>query len=259
MTDGIALAAFAHVLTETKTWFLVAVVLVAGIVRGFSGFGGALVFIPLASAILGPRLAVPIFYLVDLVTATPYGIKMIKKASMRQITPMLIGSWLAAPAGAWILSNLDPILLRWVTGVTVLVMVAILATGWRYSGEPRPPVSFGVGAAGGVLASATGASGPLIIAYWLGSRADAALIRANIMAFYALAALGTDLVYLVNGLFTLEAVFYAALAAPLYAAGLWLGSRVFKGSSETGYRRAAFALIILTSIVSLPPVTALFR
>ena len=141
MIDGVALAAFADVLSETKTWFLVAVVLVAGIVRGFSGFGGALVFIPLASAILGPRLAVPIFYLVDLVTATPYGIKMIKKASMRQITPMLIGSWLAAPAGAWILSNLDPTLLRWVTGVTVLFMVAILATGWRYSGEPRPPPS----------------------------------------------------------------------------------------------------------------------
>jgi hypothetical protein len=79
------------------------------------------------------------------------------------------------------------------------------------------------------------------------------------MAFYALAALGTDVVFFFNGLFTLEALVYAALAAPLYAAGLTLGTRVFGKSSDKAYRRVAFALITLSAISGMPPVSALIR
>ena len=45
---------------------LAAAALVAGLARGFSGFGAALVFVPLASALIGPKLASPILVLIDL-------------------------------------------------------------------------------------------------------------------------------------------------------------------------------------------------
>lgn len=37
----------------------------AGLARGFSGFGAALIFIPLASAIVGPRIASVVLLVVD--------------------------------------------------------------------------------------------------------------------------------------------------------------------------------------------------
>ena len=37
---------------------LVITALVAGCARGFSGFGGALIFVPVASSVVGPKLAV---------------------------------------------------------------------------------------------------------------------------------------------------------------------------------------------------------
>jgi uncharacterized protein len=257
--DGATLAAMADAATQGKTWFLAAVVLIAGIVRGFSGFGGALVFIPMASAVLGPRLGVPVFYLVDFCTATPYGLKMIRRASMPEIMPMLIGSWLGTPFGAWVLANVDPTALRWGTGATVLAMLVVLMSGWRYHGEPKPVVSFGVGLIGGVLGAAAGVSGPAIIAYWLGSRSPAPVVRANIMVYYALAALGTDAAYYLRGLFTADALFYAIIAAPLYAFGLWFGARVFRGSTDRQYRVAAFVLIAISTLLSLPVVTELLR
>jgi uncharacterized protein len=255
MPDGASLAALMDALLHFRTWLLAGVVLVAGVVRGFSGFGGALIFIPMASALLGPRLGVPVFYLVDFCTATPYGLKLIRRASMSAVMPMLIGSWIATPFGAWILANVDPIILRWGTGVMVLAMLGVLASGWRYRAEPMPVVSFGVGLVGGVLGAAAGVSGPAIIAYWLGSRSPAGVVRANIMVYYALAALGTDAAFYLRGLFTVEAVMYAALAAPLYALGLWLGSRVFKGSNDRQYRIAAFVLIAISVVLSLPAVS----
>lgn len=39
--------------------FLAAVALCAGLVRGFSGFGAALIFTPLAAATVSPRMAAP--------------------------------------------------------------------------------------------------------------------------------------------------------------------------------------------------------
>jgi len=61
------LAALVHdvwqLLLQPTTWFVAAVVLISGIVRGYSGFGGALIFIPLTASILGPRKAVAVFYL----------------------------------------------------------------------------------------------------------------------------------------------------------------------------------------------------
>lgn len=252
MIDGASLAAIGDILSQPRTWFLTVVVAIAGVVRGFSGFGGALIFIPLASAVLGPRFAVPVFYLVDLFTALPYGLKSIRRANMPEIMPMLVGSWLGTPVGAWVLSTTDPLVLRWGTNILVLAMLGLLVSGWRYTSEPKSSVSFSVGAVAGVLGAAAGVSGPVIIAYWLGSRSSAATIRANIMVYYAMAALGTDIVFYLRGMFGLETLIYAALAVPLYGLGLALGARVFKGSSDRQYRMAALVLIGISAIISLP-------
>ncbi|MDB5649940.1 MAG: hypothetical protein JWL62_1460 [Hyphomicrobiales bacterium] len=252
MFDGASLAAIGDILAQPHTWFLIVVVSVAGIVRGFSGFGGALIFIPLASMVLGPRMTVPLFFLVDFCTAMPYGLKSIPRASMPEVMPMVVGSWIATPFGAWVLSSADPLALRWGTDILVLAMLGVLISGWRYHNEPKPSVSFGVGLVGGVLGAAAGVSGPAIIAYWLGSRSPAATVRANIMVFYALAALGTDAAYYLRGMFELQTLAYAALAVPLYGFGLVFGAKVFKGSTDKQYRQAALALITFSAIVSLP-------
>ena len=45
--------------------YLGAIAFIAALARGFSGFGGALIFVPLASAVFGPQVAAPILMLVD--------------------------------------------------------------------------------------------------------------------------------------------------------------------------------------------------
>ncbi|HEY9215782.1 MAG TPA: sulfite exporter TauE/SafE family protein, partial [Ancylobacter sp.] len=49
----------------------VATALIAGVTRGFSGFGGALIFIPLVSAAFGPRVAAPSLLVIDTVLTLP--------------------------------------------------------------------------------------------------------------------------------------------------------------------------------------------
>lgn len=241
-----------QLLLKPETWFVAFVVLIAGIVRGFSGFGGALIFIPLTASIIGPRKAVAVFYLFDLLSATPYGYAYIPKCNMREVAPLIGAAWITLPAGAWVLGNADPYLLRWALAILVLVMLSLLVSGWRYKGQPTVPVSLGVGAFAGFSGGSTGVSGPVVIAYWLSSSSEAAIIRANIMVFYALVSTMTDIIFFLKGFFTFDVAVYALIAWPLYSAGLALGARVFKGSSESGYRKVAYVLIAGSALLSIP-------
>ena len=72
---------------EPRLWFVFAVSVVGGVVRGYSGFGGALIVVPLAAMAMGPTVAVPMFYLFDLGSATPYGYKALPKCRWSQVWP----------------------------------------------------------------------------------------------------------------------------------------------------------------------------
>ena len=177
------LGEFAHdawaLLLLPSTWFVGAVVFIGGVVRGFSGFGGALIFIPLAAAVIGPKKAVAVFYLFDLLSATPYGYAYIPKCNKREVAPLVIGAWLMVPLGAWVLANSDPQVLRWALACVVIVMLSLLVSGWRYKGRPSMPLSFGMGGVAGFCGGSTGMSGPVVIAYFLSSLSAAAVIRAK--------------------------------------------------------------------------------
>lgn len=239
-------------LAQPTTWFVAVVVFISGIVRGFSGFGGALIFIPLTAAVLGPRKAVAVFYLFDLVSATPYGFTFLPKSRWREVAPMAIAAIAMLPVGTWILKTADPLVLRWCLAGLVSIMLLLLITGWRYRGRPTPLASSIAGLGAGLTGGATGVSGPIVIAYWLSSTAEATVVRANIMAFYAIVSLSVDVVYFFNGLFTFDVVIYALIAWPLYTVGLTIGARFFKGTSDNQYRVAAYVLIALSVVLSLP-------
>lgn len=256
MSATSGLAALGHdvwqLLLLPQTWFVACVVLISGVVRGFSGFGGALIFIPLTASILGPKKAVAIFYLFDLVSATPYGYTYFPRANWKEVAPMYVGAFLLLPVGVWVLAHSDPLALRWALSLLVIFMLMLLMSGWRYKGQPTAIASFGVGMIAGFSGGSTGISGPVVIAYWLSSLSTAAVVRANIMVFYALQSTTTDIYLFFRGLFTFDVVVYALVAWPLYSIGLAIGARFFKGASDGFYRSSAYALIALSALVSLP-------
>ena len=89
-----------------------------------------------------------------------------------------------------------------------------------------------------------------VILFWLGSQANAALVRANINAFFGLMILVTIAAYWIGGLFTREILAVGVLLAPIYGVSVWLGARGFRHTSDVLYRRFAFALITLIAVSS---------
>lgn len=230
----------------------VSIALVAGIARGFSGFGAALIFIPLVSAILGPRLAAPILLLVDAILTAPLVMPAWRIAHRREIGWLAAGALVGSPLGGWLLLHLDGVTLRWAMCGLSAALLALIASGWRYRGEPTAPLSAAIGAASGLFSGVAQMGGPPVVAYWLGGAIPAARVRANIVAFFAISSLLSGVVYLAGGLLTREVVVLCALVAPTYGAGLWIGARLFGFASEEAFRRACLTLIALAAVLGLP-------
>jgi uncharacterized protein len=226
--------------------------LTAGLARGFSGFGAALIFVPIATRLLGPQIAAPLLLLTDGFVAAPLVFTTWSLARKNEVFLMSMGALVGIPLGTVILSYADPLLLRWAIVVIVVVMLGLLVSGWRYSGTPHRSLTTAVGAFSGVLSGISQIGGPPVVAYLLGSKGSVASLRASTILYFAIASMITLASYLIGGLITRQIVLVALALLPFYSAGLWAGSRMFGKASDQFFRRICFALIALSVLISLP-------
>ena len=71
--------------------------LAGGLVRGFTGFGFGMVFMPAASMTIGPANAVALMWLLDAPFAFPLALRSFRRAAWAEVLPLLIGATVAMP------------------------------------------------------------------------------------------------------------------------------------------------------------------
>lgn len=229
-----------------------AAALIGGLSRGFSGFGAALVFVPLAAAAVGPRQAVPVLALMECVACLFFLPGAWRLAEKREVALMAAAATCAVPVGGWILAHADPVALRWTLSALVLAAVAVLASGWRYRGRPSAAAVAATGLVGGVMSGAAMLGGVAPAFYWLGRSRPPAMLRGNMNLYFAILTAIIAVVYALQGLFGWRTAWFALAAAPSYGAGLWVGSHLFWLASERSFRRTAYVLILAAAVLGMP-------
>lgn len=224
----------------------------AGVVRGFTGFGAALVFIPIASSIVPPWQAVVLLFLIDGVTSLPLLPDALRRCTWREVVPLVLGAAVTVPLGTHFLLSVDPTALRWALSALALVSVGVLASGWRYHRAPGPVLSAAVGTTSGFLGGLCTFWGPPIVIFWLGGQSASATVRANVIVFLTAMSVVAGVVFAAHGLFKPGLVLHAVLQMPAYGLALWIGARLFRYASEDVFRRIAYLVIVGAAISSAP-------
>jgi uncharacterized membrane protein YfcA len=242
----------ADMLSDPLFWVAALAAFAAALIRGFSGFGAGLVFMPVGAACFGPKTAAGVLFVVDTILIVPFVLKAVRIVDWREILPLGFGAVLAVPAGALILLNADPIPLRWGLSLAILASVGALAAGWRYRGPTRAWLSALVGAVAGFMSGAAQIPGPPVLIYWLGREVVSATMRANAIVFFCFTTIVSGSIFWAGGLFTAQVMTLSAALFPVYAIGIVIGARMFGRASEATYRRIAYASILFVAIASLP-------
>jgi uncharacterized membrane protein YfcA len=236
-----------------------AIAFVSGTARGFSGFGSALIFMPLASSMAAPRLVAALLLIIDFVAAAPLIPSAWRHADRRSSAVMVSGALIGVPVGTYFLSRLDPVTTRWIISAFVVALLMLLLSGWRYRGKEYAALSVGVGALSGFCSGLAQTGGPPIVGYWLGRPLPSVIARANILLFFGASDFFSVVSYSLTGLITADAIRFSFLVGPVYGIGVWFGARLFGRASETLFRAICYALIAVAVIIGLPALDGMLR
>lgn len=228
-------------------WLAVAC-LVAGFVRGYSGFGFSALLIAASSLVTSPLNFVAVVVILE----TAMSIHAAKGAGpdidWRRVGWLLGGAALGLPLGLWILTGISENAARGLISGYVLLMCVVLLAGWRLAGEVR---GFPNGVAGVVsgLANAPGMGGLPIAAFFAAQPMPAAVFRATLIAYFPLLDLYSAPLYWLAGLVSWDTLWAALIALPVTLLGNWLGGRHFFDTDPKDFRR--FAILLLAGLAAM--------
>ena len=236
-----------------------AIAFVSATARGFSGFGSALIFMPLASSIAAPRLVAALLLIIDFIGATPLIPNAWKQADRKATAIMALGALVGVPIGTWLLSRLEPVTTRWIISGFVLALLLLLLSGWRYRGKDHAAISIGIGGLSGFCSGLAQTGGPPIVGYWLGRPIASVIQRANILLFFAASDFFSLVSYALSGLITMDAIRFSIVVGPVYGIGVWFGASLFGRASESLFRAICYALIAAAVLIGLPALDGVLR
>ena len=224
-------------------YFAIIAVLIAGVLRGFSGFGAGMILVPSLSLLYNPMVAVVSVVLLETIPAIQLLPNVISKCHWRSVIPMSLASTVAIPMGSLILVNADVDVMRISISILVLLCVFILAIGWHYKGGYTVKASTMTGVASGLISGATSLGGLPVILYYLSGSQETKVTRASIVVFLVITVFVSLVTYIAHGIITSEILLRTALLAPFFIIAIWIGGSLFGKASEELFRMVTLSLL----------------
>jgi uncharacterized membrane protein YfcA len=222
------------------------VAVLAGVVRGITGFGGAMVMAPPLALLLGPKLAVPVVLLLESLAAAPQVVQTRALVRWRVVGPILAATCVTVPLGGYLLLTADALTLRRATALIVIVFSLLLLRGWRYTGAHKMSTGVALGGLAGGMLGATSIGGPPVILYLLAGPDCIDTTRANLTLFVAASCIIGLVMLWTQGVLDLPALSTALWLAPGYYGGLVVGTRLFSRFNDTRFRQ--FTLLLMAAV-----------
>lgn len=227
------------------------VICIAGVIRGYSGFGFSMVAAISLSLVFSPSEVVPVIFLLE-VTASAWLLpRVIKQVDWKSLTWLFAGVLLGTPAGVYLLASLPARPMRAAIALVVMTLAVFLWTGLALRKMPGRRKTMLTGMVSGILNGATTIGGPPVILFYLSTPAGVAVSRASLIAFF----FATDLLALgvcaTQGLVTLKTgVLGGACITPMLI-GIGVGNRFFDPSKAQAFRRKVLVLLVLLALIVL--------
>lgn len=232
--------------------FCLVAMFIAAFIRGFTGFGSSLMWVPSLSLVLPPVAVVPITFLLEVLISLQLAPTIRKEADWPSLWRIWIGALVGVPIGLSLIASVPEDITRAAVALTVIVAAIILWRGTRLSGTFSTPATAGVGAAAGFLTGAVGIPGPPVFLYYLSTPLDIRVARASIMAYILGAGILGCVFAAMRGMLDGDAVVRALLLLPIVLVGTYLGSNAFgKADPERARRWALVVLIVMGATLLL--------
>lgn len=228
--------------------------LLAGGVSGLTGFGLALIAIPLLLLVYEPATVVVLVFVLSVFINVAVVWDSWRDADWRLVLALLLPASVGVFVGAEILYYADPLYIRLGVGVVVVISALLLLREVRIPGAAGWIGTVVAGSTSGMLSTSTGLAGPPVILLFAARGLPKHTFRGSsalyflVMSFVGLAALAN------RGLLDASEIPLALALVPAAFLGKVLGTALLKHLSDKTFRAVTLGVVILTG--TLGAVTA---
>lgn len=226
--------------------FCVGAMFVAAFIRGYTGFGSSLLWVPSLSLVLPPIAVVPVTFLLEFIVSAHLLPSIRHEAHWSSLRWIWGGAVVGVPLGLLAIASLPADMTRGAVAVTVIVAALMLWRGNQLSGTLNRSGTASVGFVAGLLTGGVGIPGPPVFLYYLSVPLDPRVSRASIIAYLLGVAPVACLFAAWGGMLDRDAVVRALLLTPVVLAGSWLGAHAFGRADPERARR--WTLLVLLAI-----------
>ncbi len=229
------------------------IVFMAFVVLGLTGFGSALVMVPLLMLFLDPKLVVPTSRIIGSGASIYLAFKLFRLSKKQLLLALVAGNLAGTIVGTYGLVTLESDVIRTIFAVLIAAFALQILFEGRESDKRELPGLLGVaaGGVGGVAGSLFGTGGPPVVYYLDRVTSGKSEFRATISVYFAVTTLWGLGAYAYVGLFTREVLFFSLWLLPSVCVGTLAGYLLHEKVNRIIFRRIVALILLATSVCLL--------
>jgi uncharacterized membrane protein YfcA len=224
--------------------FVFLAIFLAIFTQSATGFGLALVSMPILAGLVGIRTATPLIVLVSIVAEGILVLRYKSDINFRAVWRITVAGSIGIPLGVWALKNLEEQIVLAVLGIIIVVYALYALLNFRLPPLDGKLWPYGIGFVSGVIGGAYNFTGPLVIIYGNCRNWQPKEFKGNLQGYF----LGVSLIALISHALasniTQDVVSYFILSLPATGLGLVAGL-----SLDKYLKPAVFRKIVLIGLI----------
>ena len=235
-------------LSLVEIYFVVFVVFIASIIRGFNGFGFSATCISGFSFILPAIEIVPIILALEVIISIFMAPYVWNKIDWNFVFKLLIGITIGSPIGLYLLKYLSSDVTHISVCVLVIFFSFLLMKGYENKKIDNSYIKIFTGIISGTLNGLTTLGGMPVALFLLVTSIQPAVIRGSLAALFFLTDIYAFVLSSVAGIVDITTIYRTLPLIIVLPIGVYIGDKFFVKSKEETYRKVVFYFLIFISI-----------
>lgn len=237
-------------LSALQIVFSIAVIFLAYIIKGLSGFGSGLIAIPLLAFIFPLTFIVPVLGLLNYSGTLMQSFHLRKQVAWKDILPLIPFTLTGIMIAIWLLVNINEEMLVRVLGVFIVCysIYSLLPLPEFIGG--RKWAIFG-GGLGGMVGALFGTGGPFYVVYLRMRQLNKAQFRASIAMIFFFDGGVRIIGYALNGLYSTQVLWMLLMLFPVLFVGMYVGHHLHVKFDQKKFNKVISVLLMISGLVLL--------
>ena len=245
-------------LSLIEIYYVIFIVFIASIIRGFNGFGFSAICISGFSFILPAIEIVPIILALEVVISifmVPY---IWNKIDWGFVFKILLGITIGSPIGLYLLKYLNPQTTHLSICLLIIFFSFLLMKGFSNQKINNNYGKFFTGIVSGTLNGLTTLGGMPVALFLLITSIQPAVIRGSLAALFFLTDIYAFVLSFFSGIVGMTTIYRVIPLIIILPLGVFIGNKFFVKSKEETYRKVVFYFLIIISITGIIKITSNF-